>query len=174
MYRGESGAALRLCLHQRISAHAFGGWRRDTGQQHSNYQHCFLFRLYLRQAIKGGMPTQNDLRDDDDWLNCFDSRMFSFLGQVSRQTDFATASVQGREEVQQGFLQNLTIDLGDASIAPGTFQDDARATTGLAGTVGKWGGQCFGTPADGGPWGVTQGMGDNDWKMFGGFGAWKP
>ena len=118
---------------------------------------------------------------------------FQFLGQVNLQADFAAASVRGHVndfqqilygepgEVEHGFLRNLTIDLEDASIASGTFTGDARAT-GLAGAVGKWGGQFFGTPdstgeappAVGGTWGVTQGTGADDWKMLGGFGSWKP
>ena len=84
-------------------------------------------------------------------------------------------------EVEHDFLQSLVIDLGTASIVSGTFTGDARATGGLAGAVGKWGGQFFGTPdtgeappAAGGTWGVTQGTGANDWKMLGGFGTWKP
>ena len=147
-------------------------------------------------AAKGG-TTQGDL-DEDEFL-------FSFLGQVSLQADFGNSSVSGRvdnfqneyEEVDSvepeqppvevasthdDFLQNLTINLGTASIVSGTFTGDARATSGLAGAVGKWGGQFFGTPdnagdapsAAGGTWGVTQGTGDNDWKMLGGFGTWKP
>ena len=78
-------------------------------------------------------------------------------------------------------MKDLTIDLGAASITSGTFTGDARATAGLAGAAGKWGGQFFGTPdageappAAGGTWGVTQGTGEDDWKMIGGFGAWKP
>ena len=147
-------------------------------------------------AIRGGTPTRDNLEDDAYW----DSRSFDFLGQVSLQADFVAASVQGGVtnfqaanlyepelldgEVlgENGFLKNLAIDLGTASITSGTFTGDARATSGLAGAAGKWGGQFFGTPdnagdvppAAGGTWGVTQGTGDDDWKILGGFGAWKP
>ena len=137
-------------------------------------------------ALKGGTPTRDNLEDDTYW----DSRYFIFLGQVNLQADFATASVRGQvnnfqqewvDEGEHDFLKNLTIDLGAASIVFGTFTGDARATAGLAGAAGKWGGQFFGTPdagaappAAGGTWGVTQGMGADDWKMLGGFGAWKP
>ena len=138
------------------------------------------------------------------------SEDFLFLGQVNLQADFGSSSVSGRVDnfqvydlfqnenggvdpvtpeppvevasTHDDFLQNLAINLGNASIASGTFTGDARATTGLDGAVGKWGGQFFGTPdnagdappAAGGTWGVTQGTGDNDWKMIGGFGTWKP
>ena len=141
-------------------------------------------------AIKGGTPTRDNLDDDAYW----DSRYFEFLGQVNLQADFATASVRGQvnnfrqeqvsdfryvDEVEHDFLKNLTIDLGAASIVSGTFTGDARATSGLAGAAGKWGGQFFGTPdhagdappAAGGTWGVTQGTGADDWKILGGFGA---
>ena len=137
-------------------------------------------------AIKGGVPTRDDL--DEDAFS--ESKYFDFLGQVNLQADFATASVRGQvnnfqqewvDEGEHDFLKNLTIDLGAASIVFGTFTGDARATAGLAGAAGKWGGQFFGTPdagaappAAGGTWGVTQGMGADDWKMLGGFGAWKP
>ena len=136
-------------------------------------------------AVKGG-TTRDDL--DEDAFS--ESRYFDFLGLVSLQADFATASVRGQvnnfqqewvDEVEHDFLKNLTIDLGAASIVSGTFTGDARATAGLAGAAGKWGGQFFGTPdageappAAGGTWGVTQGTGPDDWKMLGGFGAWKP
>ena len=140
-------------------------------------------------ALKDGAPTRDNLDDSAYW----DSRYFDFLGQVNLRADFAAASVRGHVndfqqilygepgEVEHDFLKNLSIDLEDASIASGTFTGDARAT-GLAGAVGKWGGQFFGTPdstgeappAVGGTWGVTQGTGDNDWKMLGGFGSWKP
>ena len=134
-------------------------------------------------AAKGG-ATRDDL--DEDAFS--ESRYFIFLGRVSLQADFATASVRGQvnnfrvDDIEHDFLRDLTIDLGAASITSGTFTGDARATSGLAGAVGKWGGQFFGTPdkagdappAAGGTWGVTQGTGDNDWKMLGGFGTWKP
>ena len=145
-------------------------------------------------AVKGDRSNVIDILDDDEYWD------FTFLGQVTLQVDFATASVQGGVtnfqawnlesglsrldgEVlgEDGFLKNLAIDLGDADIASGTFTGDARATSGLAGAAGKWGGQFFGTPdageappATGGTWGVTQGTGTDDWKMLGGFGAWKP
>ena len=134
-------------------------------------------------AVKGG-TTRDDL--DEDAFS--ESRYFDFLGQVSLQADFATASMRGQvnnfrqeyvDEVEHDFLKDLAIDLGAASIVSGTFTGDARATGGLAGAAGKWGGQFFGTPdageappAAGGTWGVTQGTGPDDWKMLGGFGAW--
>ena len=141
-------------------------------------------------AFKGGAPTRDDLNDDAYW----NSRFFQFLGQASLRADFGNGSVRGQvdnfqqylegesEEGEHGFLRNLSIDLGDASIVSNTFTGNARATTGLAGAAGKWGGQFFGTPdstgeappAAGGTWGVTQGTGADDWKMLGGFGAWKP
>ena len=145
-------------------------------------------------AVKGDRSNVIDILDDDEYWD------FTFLGQVTLQVDFAAASVQGGVtnfqawnpesglsrldgEVlgEDGFLKNLTIDLGAASITSGTFTGDARATSGLAGAAGKWGGQFFGTPdagaappAGGGTWGVMQGTGEDDWKMIGGFGAWKP
>ena len=85
-----------------------------------------------------------------------------------------------------GFLDRLQIRLDSAEIgssgadsAASFFEGTANATAGLGGTTGRWGGQFFGTPgageappAVGGTWGVTQGQGDDDWKMIGGYGAW--
>ena len=86
----------------------------------------------------------------------------------------------GSDEPAAYFPSNVAIDLGTAPIEAGTFEGDARATSGLPGAAGKWGGQFFGTPgagaappAAGGTWGVTQGTGDNDWKVVGAFGSWR-
>ena len=85
-------------------------------------------------AIKGGVPTRDDL--DEDAFS--ESKYFDFLGQVNLQADFATASVRGQvnnfqqewvDEGEHDFLKNLTIDLGAASIVFGTFTGDARATS---------------------------------------------
>ena len=85
-----------------------------------------------------------------------------------------------------GFLNRLEVSLGVAAIdaapsdATRTLFEGATSASGLSGATGKWGGQFFGEPANGdappsvgGTWGVSQGGGSNDWKLLGGFGAWK-
>ena len=86
-----------------------------------------------------------------------------------------------------GFLNDLRVGLGSANIissgsdpAESFFEGTASATTGLDNATGKWGGQFFGTPdageappAVGGTWGISEGDGADDWKMLGGYGAWK-
>ena len=139
--------------------------------------------LTQAQAIRGGRPSRGNLDDDAYW----DDRVAFLRGDVNLQASFASGTVTGNVRALQGadepaadFPSNVTIDLGTAPIEAGTFEGDARATSGLPGAVGKWGGQFFGTPAAGeappaagGTWGVTQGTGDNDWKMVGGFGSWR-
>lgn len=96
----------------------------------------------------------------------------------------ASPAIIAEALANDGFLSDLTITLGRANLGEENshsfFQGDASATGGLTGAMGKWGGQFFGTPsagqappAVGGTWGVTQGTGPNDWKIVGGYGAWK-
>ena len=138
-------------------------------------------------AIKGGAPSRGDLDDTSYW----NERVAYLRGDVTLQADFASGTVTGtvdglRSFALQGsdepatYFPGLTVDLGTAQIEAGTFKGDAHATSGLAGATGKWGGQFFGTPdagavppASGGTWGVTQGMGDSDWKVIGGFASWR-
>ena len=138
-------------------------------------------------VIRGDRPTRGNLDDDAYW----NDRVAHLRGDVNLHASFASGTVTGRVENIDAFalqgsdepaphFPSVTIDLGAASIEKGTFKGDARATSGLPGAVGKWGGQFFGTPAAGaappaagGTWGVTQGTGDNDWKVVGGFGSWR-
>ena len=138
-------------------------------------------------AIRGGTPSRGNLYDDTYW----NDRSANLHGEVNLVANFASGTVTGTvdslravdifyEPATSSFPRNVSIDLGTAPIEAGTFEGDARATSGLPGAVGKWGGQFFGTPATGaappaagGTWGVTQGTGDNDWKVMGGFGSWR-
>ena len=63
-------------------------------------------------AIKGGVPTRDDL--DEDAFS--ESKYFEFLGQVNLQADFATASMRGQvnnfqqdqvSDFQESLLQNF-------------------------------------------------------------------
>ena len=116
-----------------------------------------------------------------------DGEAYGIRGRVTLTANFSDGLVSGQvdnfvadDANKPSFLDNLTIDLNNASIASGTFKGDARAIGGLVGATGKWGGRFFGTPDDpgdrpsttGGTWGVTQGTGADDWKIIGGFGSW--
>lgn len=139
-------------------------------------------------AVKGAPPSRDNLDNAGPGLD--------FISRVRLTADFAAASVTGTisdfrkgrqfedtSDVAAYLFPGLQVHLGSADISTAEshsfFKGDTHAT-GLAGAIGKWGGQFLGTPATGeapptigGTWGVTQGKGADHWKIVGGFGAWK-
>ena len=150
------------------------------------------------QALRGAPPSRDNIDTGDDSIFEFvaearltaDFAAASISGTVD---NFRAIFVQDPSPAlvdealgDEGFLNGLQIKLGSADISSGGndakqsfFEGDVSAS-GHAGASGKWGGQFFGTPdageapaAVGGTWGITEGDDADDWKMLGGFGAWK-
>ena len=149
-------------------------------------------------ALKGAPPSRADIDADDSLSFDFvaevrltaDFAAASISGTVD---NFRAIFVEDPSPAlideafgDDGFLSALRVNLGSAEIRSGgndaqhSFLEGDISAAGHDGVSGKWGGQFFGTPiageappAVGGTWGITEGDGADDWKMLGGFGAWK-